>query len=136
MPLGGRAGVEANSEVRWLLFVDQLHQCVGETELGIGVLAGGADAGTTNQCIVGAKDQCKGIEKKDPFIHASNVQTGGAMRDYFFRDSRRFWRANRSSRNLAASMKSRSLAAFSICFFSQRACFSKSAVVIESTAPS
>ncbi len=84
MPLGGGFGIKTNCEVRGLLFVDELYQCVGESELSIGILAGGADAGTTDQGIISPKDQCEGVEEKDPFIHPSNVQTRGAERGLFF----------------------------------------------------
>jgi hypothetical protein len=47
--------------MRWLLFIEQINQGIGESKLGVCILAFTGDPWITYQRIIGPDDQGKGI---------------------------------------------------------------------------
>ena len=58
----------------WLLLVDQFHEGIGKTKLGIGVLPFGSDPRVADQRVIRPENEGKSIEEEDLFFHAPKVK--------------------------------------------------------------
>ena len=62
MAFSGRGSIKTYCHMTWLLFVEQINQGIGKTKLGIGVFPFAGDTGAPDQCIIGAENECEGIQ--------------------------------------------------------------------------
>ena len=74
MTLRGGMGIETYRHMGGLLVVEEFDQCIGESELCIGIPSLAGNAWIADQGIIGTKYQRKGIEQEQFLLHGVKVK--------------------------------------------------------------